>query len=120
MLRSFEIACLCLFLVLAGCGTSGDVPDPDAWNATLGQYRQTAVNRALAMNVSPESIDVYKYYWVWGRPTPDLADHDALEACDRALPRDHTRPGACKLVATNDTFHFRREDLNINDFTPGQ
>ncbi|HXQ51823.1 MAG TPA: hypothetical protein VN802_12065 [Stellaceae bacterium] len=120
MSRALEIACLLCLLLLLDCSTPDDLPALDAWNDTLAQYRQQPINRALAVNISPDDANSpFRYYWVWGRPSPEEAAHDALEICDRSLPRDHTRPRACKLVATNDTFHFRREDLGIDTFKPG-
>jgi len=86
----------------------------------MQQYDQQAVNRAMAMNIAPDDVNSpFKFYWVWGRPTADAAERDAMDVCNRSLPRDHTRPRSCKLVATNNTLHYRREDLGVSAFTPG-
>ncbi|HUB97064.1 MAG TPA: hypothetical protein VL993_14165 [Stellaceae bacterium] len=72
------------------------------------------------MNIAPDDVNSpFKFYWVWGRPTADAAERDAMDVCNRSLPRDHTRPRSCKLVATNNTLHYRREDLGVSAFTPG-
>ncbi|HZS82094.1 MAG TPA: hypothetical protein VFA50_04440 [Stellaceae bacterium] len=110
---------LALLASVAGCSSTPAVtPSVEGWNNVVQQYMARPANRALAANIAPDSNEPYRYYWVWSSPSPQAAERDALDLCDRSLVKDHTRPGACLLIATNGTFHVKREELTPDRFRP--
>ncbi|MBV9523321.1 MAG: hypothetical protein JO010_11040, partial [Alphaproteobacteria bacterium] len=94
------------------------VPGVEGWDNALAQYRQTPLSRAMTVNISADPSQPYRYYWVWGRASPDAAASDAMAECNESISADHTKLGGCLVMATDNTVLLKREELTPDRFHP--